>query len=191
MASHTIRETLLSALKDPDPQVRKAAATSLDRLDEEQSVERLIERFESENVRDRVQAVYGLGCLRDKRARKALRSALGDPLVDVRAAATRILGEFPDSRMLEPLIERIEDSETVVRRAAITALGLYGDARVAAFIETALDDPDPAVVRDALEALAQVGGTRLERILSFTEHKSPDIRAAALRVLPEIAPEAS
>jgi HEAT repeat protein len=187
MESVRVRDVIRAALEDPEPEVREAAAAALDRLEEASSGERLLACFGSEDLRTRIQAVYGLSCLHDRRAHEVLRTALEDPVVDVRAAAVRALEEFPNPSLLEPLTRRLEDPESVVRRAAIVALGASGDRRVATFVETTLDDSDPAIIRDALEALAKLGAAHLERVLPFVKHAEPTVRSAALRVLPEAA----
>ena len=183
MNAESIREVLQKALEDSNPEVQKAAADAVDRVERRRDVENLLGRFESTDTPERVQAVYGLGRMQDPRAREALARALQDELVDVRASAARVLAECPDPDFLEVLTERIDDPESVVRRAAIVALGCIGDRRATIFLEALLDDAEPSVLREVLDALGRTGGSSPDRIAPLLEHKDAGVRAAAVSVL--------
>ena len=111
METYRVEEVLRLALDDSDPEVRKAAAEAVDRLEIRRDVETLLGQLESGDPEVRVRAVYGLGGIDGAEARRGLRRALTDTAVEVRAAAVRTVLEHRDPHLLEPLLERLDDPE--------------------------------------------------------------------------------
>ena len=89
-------EVLVSALSDPDQDVRLAVLRAVRDLAPGQGVERLIEILEQDPVWElRVQAAVALGTSSRPAARDALQAAEDDPVEFVRSAATKALVDQP------------------------------------------------------------------------------------------------
>jgi HEAT repeat protein len=82
--------------------------------------------------------------------------ALTDASVDVRARATRVLGECADERSIQPLLARLPDPSWKVRVRAETALSSLGKAAVPGLIEVLQQGPMVAR-RRAASALGRIG----------------------------------
>jgi HEAT repeat protein len=158
---------LADALGDPEPLVRRDAATALGRL----------------------------GPAADATPR--LLAALGDPDQDVRAAAAGALGETrpDDPAALTALLKATGDSDTVVRVAAIMAVGRYGDrahAAVPALIDvlrqgdTNRGSPHEAAVL----ALKAVGPASLPALSEALGRADARTRLGALKALELFGPAA-
>ena len=95
-----------------------------DLIDEEPTVDFLLECFTNKNFIVRREAIIALRRFEDKRAVDALIEALKDENWDVRRNAVITLGEIGDSKAIEPLSEllRTETWEHLVRKEARIAL---------------------------------------------------------------------
>jgi HEAT repeat protein len=94
---------IIHALKDKDPSVREAAASTLKHIGE-----------------------YSKGCCRDAQIVPSLIEALKDSNTWVRAEAAVALGYFTDERSLAPLAESLKDKDPWVRLNAAYAIGVVG-----------------------------------------------------------------
>jgi HEAT repeat protein len=189
MDARFVESLLRDALEDPESDVRRAAAETLDRLEHRQDADALLRSFESDDPNLRVRAAYGLGRCRDRAAWPALRRALADGTVAVRAAAVRALSENPNPRFLEPLLACLDDPEPVVRREAVQALGATRNPRVGPFLALLLEEGSRDLVVAALNSIARVGGLHPSRILPLVSHAEGSVRAAAIRTLAELVLE--
>jgi HEAT repeat protein len=186
MDARFVEGLLRNALEDPESDVRRAAAETLDRLEHRQDADALLRSFDSDDPNLRIRAAYGLGRCRDRTAWPALRRALADEAVAVRAAAVRALSENPNPRFLEPLLACLDDPEPVVRREAVQALGATRNPRVGPFLALLLEGESEALVVAALGSIARVGGVDPSRILPLVSHAEATVRAAAIRTLAEL-----
>jgi HEAT repeat protein len=126
-------ETLISALKDDDPDVRSRAALALRKLGSAVSaiVDQLTLSLRDDKATIRSQAAQALGEIGPsaRRAVPALTTALKkDESATVRAEAALALGlieAIPDSG-ISALIEALGDSDTGVRRQSAVAIGMLG-----------------------------------------------------------------
>ena len=181
------RERVRGALADPDPEVRAAASRALERLDRRRDLDLLLGRLSSADVRDRVEAVYGLGAVADPEAVPPLVAALRDPVEDVRAAAVRMLAEIRDERGLSPIAQCLDDPSALVRRHAIDALGRFADRRVVPLLLTMLKERDLETLAPAVRALGLCRDREAEpAIAALLLHSSPIVRAAAVEALAQL-----
>jgi HEAT repeat protein/beta-lactamase regulating signal transducer with metallopeptidase domain len=114
-------------LKDPDADVRQAAAEALGQFGLTQAPAGLLDATRDKSADVRQASVESLGEIHDPHAVPALKSLLSDPSSDVREAAVEALSEIRDRAALDALIQALKASDPVVRRHAAEALGQRGD----------------------------------------------------------------
>jgi vesicle coat complex subunit len=157
---------LISALKDEDGDVRRAAAGALGELKDPRAVEPLISALKDENVSVREAAAASLEEINPKwrETEEAKRkvpefiSALKDENSVVRMVAVWALGELKDPRAVEPLISALKDENRDVRRVAAGALGELKDPRAVEPLISALKDENGSVRRAAAASLLEITG---------------------------------
>ncbi len=178
---------LIAALKDADPKVREAAASSLGQLEDPRAIPGLIEASHDANSDVRAAALQSLSRFDDPRVVDPMILALKDPNRDVRQDAAQSLGQFKDPRALRPLTAALSDSSADVRQAAAQSLGELGDAQAAPALGGALKDPKADVRQAAAQALGELelkyAPAALIEALSDSD---ADVRQAAAQSLGEI-----
>jgi len=116
------RETLVLALRDPEKDVRAAAAAALASIGPP-AVGSLTAALADEDWVVRYRAAEALGKIRDARSVTALIRALADGRDHVRYMAAKGLGNLGERRAIGPLTGVLADENPFVRRAAREALG--------------------------------------------------------------------
>jgi HEAT repeat protein len=154
-------EPLCRVLKDPDNNVRKAAAESLGHIGDARAVEPLVGALRAIDDGVRKAAAEALGKIGDARAVPSLLDALNnDWHAALRLAAAQALGELKDARAVPPLIERLKDKDAEVRKSAAEALGKIQDpqtvSEATAALCVALSDKSSRVRLAAAEALGRI-----------------------------------
>jgi HEAT repeat protein len=147
---------LLTALEDPDSDVRNVAARSLGRMKLQAAEEALVAILgkHDQAVSARIAAI----CIEmGPRTAPLLIRALRDGTPRARFWSARILGEIRDSRAVRSLGDALLDPEDDVRSAAVWALGQIGDRATAPLIEPLLRDRRWFVRAHAAEALGKLG----------------------------------
>lgn len=174
--SEEVTDVFLAALEDEHTQVRVQAARSIgsiDNLGADRAAASLRDMASAREPEEREAAVRALGALRDARALAILEQALHDPSVAVRAAACAALTPFARTDRLEwseldPLLAAPEPE----LRLAATSLLASADAQP----DPSRADAQPNPSDDEQEA-------RDSRLLRAARDDSPEVRAAAVRVL--------
>jgi HEAT repeat protein len=149
-------DTILAALHDPQPRVRREAARALARLQDPRAVAALLEGIKASPDLLEEETVDALGALGDAAAVPALVSALENPRPLLRRAAARALGRIGGDLVIAPLEHAVQHGDTDVRRAALQGLRqseAHGSAEVVA---GALSDLHPSVRVAAAEAIAEL-----------------------------------
>ena len=149
-------EPLVMCLEDPDFNVRKAAATSLDKMGYKQltieiqihslisrmqwndlaetgtpAVEPLISCLKDNSQNIRQGAAESLGKIGDKKAIQPLTVCLGDTYPQVRGAAAEGLGNIGDKQAVEPIVQRLKkEYDHQARGKFIEALAKLRDDKV-------------------------------------------------------------
>jgi HEAT repeat protein len=113
-------------------------------------------------------------------------AALGDPDNNLRAGATRALGEIRDERSVVPLIAALGDASQEVRARAADALGVIGDARAVEPLAAALRDSDWYVRHDAANSLIEIGTLGVAPLIAALKDPSPYVRIAAAEALGKV-----
>ena len=138
---------------------------------------------------------YALQRIEDPRALPALLVFAAGPGPDAQAFAARGLGVLKDPKGVDALLRLVDlrTHETRVVAQAVRSLGQLGDARAvppltALMRQAQLDDNVRLEVMTALGALRARGG--LELAIDRVTDKWPSMRAAALRTMGAIDPDA-
>jgi hypothetical protein len=101
-------------------------------------------------ARDRVTALRASRAADDPEVQRRARALVGDPDVEVAAAAVEALAAAPAAEAVPPLLRALEHGDGRVRYASIRALGrIATPAATAALRETAASHPDAATRRRA------------------------------------------
>lgn len=200
-------EGLLAALSDPEPFVRKCAATSIrmfppDAVTPEQrpAVPGLCTALQDSEPTVRRTAAQALAQIGDPEAVPALTAALRDPEDAVREYAARALGRIgPAAKPAVPtLIDLLQkDEERDVREHAAKSLGLIGRealgdqvAAAVAALTRGLKDEERDVRENSARTLGQLGDASRAAIPALREaakeDKDREVRreaAEALKIL--------
>lgn len=187
------RLTLLTSLQeDRDPLVRRYAALSLGRLDDQDVRDRLLEVFVGGDEEDRAHVALALGLQQARAAIPKLREALeAEKDGSRRSSYVTALGLLADKSSIEVIRTELTASRDPWRRAyAALALGMLGDdgARPLLWKELRATDQAPLRANVAL-ALGMLGDPqlsaelvrRLERPQSRTEAAGMAIALGTVR----------
>lgn len=180
-------DALISALKDADPGVRRAAAESLGRIGDARAVEPLSALLSDGNVDVRRSAVEALGELDDPKAIPALGKATGDANPAVRREAAEALLSFDEPAATEPLIKLLGDADPKVRVIAMEGLSHRGDRRALAPLAKLVKDPNVEVRARAVRALSRFRDPAAqEALVTALKDENADVRTAAAAGLGEM-----
>lgn len=200
-ATGAILPTLLHALEDDSPQVRREALRMCFEREVPACVPPAVRLWdEGDEPTVRVAALRVLSLDPEPERATILIEALRDPAEVIRAQAAEYLGMAPltpevRKRARTALLAKLADVSAVVRRRAVLSVGLLGPGDGTLSIARLLDDPEPSVQAAAAEALGQyrdpTAAPSLRRSLSVPHE--PQVSQAivdALALLPEPAVEA-
>lgn len=115
-------DALRPLLKDPEPEVKIAAAEAIETLEKICSVEDILATLKTGNMGARIGAIYALGEIGGERVLPALVYCARRPEVDIRAAAAAVLGRLALPAALPVLGELLDDEHPAVQGRAIAAL---------------------------------------------------------------------
>ena len=187
---------LLAALKDPDAEVRAAAAADLSQTNGRQGIS-----LDEHSIRSYYQS--GAALAGSPGAGAALRAALSDPDPRVRSAVVYVLPIFrrEAGESVPLLVARLKDTSVLVRLAAAIALGQFGaDARAAVpALLDAIADPagtrmnDFSISSKAAQSLRAISpestATMIDRLFALLGDPDDDIRGSAGQALQDLGPE--
>lgn len=179
-------EPLLPALRDPDRQVRTAAARVLGELKDPRAVTAIAGLLQDEERLVREAAAKALGEIGAASASGPLFTALHDKDVSLRQYAAKSLGKI-GTPVLEQAIALLKDPDVDQRRYAAWILGDLKDPRAVEPITIALrghtkDTPDQDVYETVM-ALVKIGPAATESLLALAQHGSDAVRREALFAL--------
>ncbi|GIE93468.1 HEAT repeat domain-containing protein [Paractinoplanes rishiriensis] len=166
-------EVLLTQLDDPDPELRREAALSLDRVDE--AVPALLERVAGETeTRARDAMLTTLAAHDTDTVASALAVHLASDDADLRTAVAEALSTMPLS--VPPIVPRLladEDHDVRVMTAMVLA-DLQHPAALAWLADMIRDDPHPNVVASAIDALLPSLGPEHHDLLERAVRRFPN-----------------
>ena len=187
---------LISALKDQDVEVRRAAAEALANLQDPRAVPGLIGALEDRDAEVRGAAAMALGSLEDRRAVSPLLALLKDPSVEVRHQALGALGNFPDGVPADAILAAMNDGNSDIRHVAMSlALSQVGerdedtptDPRFIAAFSRLLKDPSEEIRQVAVSGLAEMRLTQAPaELLALERDRSEDVRQQVAHALGRI-----
>ena len=108
-------DALRPLLKDADPDVRSAAAGSIERLEATGSIDELLHALKTGNMGSRVAAIFALGEIGGNRVVAPLVYCVGRPEPDIRSAAVEALGRLAVPSTLPVLLDRLDDQNAAIR----------------------------------------------------------------------------
>lgn len=161
LATGAILPTLLHALDDESPQVRREALRMCFEREVVACVPAAVRLWdEGGEPTVRVAALRVLALDPQPERVAILVDALRDPAEVIRTQAAEYLGTAPLApearrRARTALLAKLADVSAVVRRRALLSLGLFGPGDGTLSIARLLDDPEPSVQAAAAEALGQ------------------------------------
>ena len=146
-------QLVIEALEDPDPVVRRAAATALGGLRNPMAVPALARTIADPQVDVRVEVIRALGVIDDDSVLPPLISALRDPAVRVRAMATEALRRWRSPAVARRLAAALGSPD--LRGPVEALLEAMGRSAVEPLVE---------VILQGDRELAGVAGALLDRI---------------------------
>jgi HEAT repeat protein len=176
---------LLSALADPSPRVRAAAAAGIAERGEAAAVPLLAACLaKDKDAFVRKTAAYALGTFRGIDRTSALIAALRDKDSEVRGAAVVSLGDHAEADAVAPLMTALSDKSAFVRAQAARALGVSGDlakSSVPALIRLLTYGEDNEVRRQAATALGSISDrSAMPALERAARERDPYLAQAAL-----------
>jgi HEAT repeat protein len=194
-------DLLVSLLrKDPEPEVRAAAATSLGRITYLIHMEKT-DRITSQRVREALLAVYEdptQPTMVKRRALEALAYICDDEITnmiaeayrsddeDFKASAIFAMGRNCDLKWADTIMAEMNSPEPAIRFEAARAAGELEDENAVPQLEEMISDPDKQVCTAAIIALGLIGGQRAKRALQkHRQSEDADIREAVEEALEE------
>jgi HEAT repeat protein len=159
---------LATALRRPEPAVRKAAAEGIAAWRDPAGLGPLLAA--AKDAPDR--AVFEDAAIRiiAGQSLDTILALMEDPDATIRRLAMKALGDAlqgatPPPKAVAVLQARLADSDLGIRRAAVYALARMPDPAVSAAIMARIDDPDPEIREAAVVAAARTPGAQAETVL--------------------------
>jgi HEAT repeat protein len=171
-------DAVVSALEDPDPQVRRMAATAMSMLRTPAAVAALAKRLSDPHADVRVAVVRTLGLIDDDGVPPVLIAALQDPEVRVREMAAEALTGWHSPPVARRLAAALGSPD--LRRAASDVLLRMGEAAVQPLVEVVMGR-DLEAAAEAGSLLERIAGP--ERFVSGLDSTDPEERLRSVEVL--------
>jgi HEAT repeat protein len=185
VAGENARAAIESAAKDPEGEVRDAAAIALARLGAPGASAPFLSAAADADEAVRASAARSLGLIGREGHDALVKLASSDPAVSVRAEACAALGSFSDAGDAAVLASALADKSTRVKLAAARALarraGADSTSALKAFLEKA---PAPELALVAQAGLAERGEDVELGLADLTLGQGdPELKSLAVRVL--------
>jgi HEAT repeat protein len=182
-------DALRPLLKEADPEVRNAAAGSIERLEATGSIDELLHILKTGNMGSRVATIFALGEIGGDRVVAPLVYCAGRPEADIRSAAVEALGRLAVPSTLPVLLDRLDDQNAAIRARAIAAVaGFPPSPLLYERLRPFLDSADGALEAEAALALARLkdlaSEERITALLNSPHASTRQAAAMALSLLP-------
>ena len=175
-------KALRKALSDENADVRRHAAMTLGDMEDQGSIDALIQLLKTDPDADvRRYAVAALCEMSSPKAVDAYLIALNDENRDVRRYAVMALADHEGEKAFNALIKVLDDTDVDIRRTALMGIAEYDDPRVMDLLIKKLDDENSDIRRAALMGIGEHDDPRVTDILvEKLDDENRDIRKAAL-----------
>jgi HEAT repeat protein len=190
MGSSAVPALVQKLAKCVDETVRRSVASTLDRIDAQQTIDRrgaagLVQSLKHEDPRVRARAASLLGEMGGATAVPALLESLKDPDPKVQNAATRSLGQIKASPAVSALAALLRDEhcERELRSAAARALAQISDATAISTLVDMTGYHDRHVGQAVAESLVAVGTPAVQSLLTALAEKACRSETEAIKVL--------
>ncbi|HEU5219873.1 MAG TPA: M56 family metallopeptidase [Gemmatimonadales bacterium] len=175
---------LMSVLKDPDVEVRRAAIRSLTNFEDPAAIPALREALRDSDAEIRSAAVEALGNMHDAASADAIAALIKDLNKEVRANAIEALTELELTAAPAGLLDALRDTDADVRQRAAEAVGHFEDARAVPQLRIMLDDVNGDVREAAVEALGEIRNQEaIDALIVALKAKDAKVRQAAADAL--------
>jgi HEAT repeat protein len=184
VSSSRRRVVLAALLQDQSPEVRSAAARSLERIEARGNLTELLDLLKRGSLPEKIKAIFALGEIGGDKVLPALKYCAGRPEPDIRIAALEVLGSLAIPETFPVVAASIADPNQAIRAKALAAIGNFRDSRAAALLIPCLDADDGLIEAEAVRALGKVGLPECEeRIISLIRSRHETTRVAAAEAL--------
>ncbi|MBE9503911.1 MAG: HEAT repeat domain-containing protein [Proteobacteria bacterium] len=184
IGSEGSQDRIITAIKDKNGRVRRAAALALGKIKNSKSLESLTSLIEKEKfpdvIEDALQSLVSIGGEAFQKLEKFRLSK--DP--HLRGIACRGFGMLGEESAISSLLKSLEDGEWKVRKAALMSLVALGFNDSSATLQTLLEDENDHVRGAVVALLASFGDERaLSPLLTALHDKNMMVRFRAAEAL--------
>jgi putative heme-binding domain-containing protein len=181
-----VRKAILTALKDTDADVRKAAVLALAEMHDPETLTPVIRLYQAEkDLSARPDLVRAVGGLTSAEAIAFLAGVLDDRAntIEIYLAAVEGL-QKADSEVGVKALSRAAVGDTpIVRVRALEALASTKSGDVKAALTTCLKCNEPTIRKAAVTTMAARGHADTALLVPMLEDRDPEVRAATARAL--------
>ena len=186
--------TLLKAMNDSDPEIRRLAEFALGRVDD-RGIKALTRALSDDSAKNRLAAAYVLGPMgkRAKSALPALQKTLTDPERGVRLWSVKALSDIDpmNPAVVTAMVRTLRDPDPDVRRVALSAVIRLGPAATdsAATLVDVLQDADAGIRARACIAFRELstdGKSGIPALITRLSDPEAEVRVRAAEALARI-----
>jgi HEAT repeat protein len=183
-ATEKASEALVFALKDEEPEVRKAVAQALGGLPEAKAVRPLLLAITDDDPEVRMLAVDALGKTNAPHVQDTLIPLLEDEDLWVRAAAARGLGRAGGAAVGTVLVEHLDKASDIFLLALVEVLGKLHVEQALEPLLALAEHADPEVRKTVLSSLSAYSGSRVQKtVIARLSDPHWSVRKAAVEIL--------
>lgn len=157
------QSALRAMLNDPQPEVRQAAAASLDAIEALADLDQLLAKLQHGDRGERISAAYALERISSAKIYPPLLEALKSDDPDLRLVAVKVLGAKRHPKTLAALVKMLEDQESGIQAETARVLAGFSDRRLPEYLAPLLQWETEI----ALAAMETLG------VLAFPEGEEP------------------
>lgn len=184
----SLESTILTFLKDPNPELRSAAVAALGSMESKEHIGDVAGLLEDLDPMVRSEALLALGDMQAEKYADKVANFLHDSDDEVRSAAAVALGEMRAKNHAIEVLELLKDHSSAVRHYVTIALGaMEANDQVVGEVVGLLKNPNPYIRSDAVRALGEMQAKeQSEKIAERLNDPDFSVRGAAAWALGEM-----